>query len=242
MPTPEKKGSLLADTVAAIGFFAVITVALWGAGNMLQLAPTMFSALVSPSSSTTIATKTATSTVAKYSSPTPAAIVAAQREQAAATRHVDFSRYTATTTLVQKKSAPVASKPKTPAKKTLAVNTGRPDLSVSIVATGMIDPITDTFVERTPILSSDIGAVRFMVRNVGTAPSGSWRFSASLPVSTDEDSYTSTLQPSISSGGHITYTLRFNNTIQGAPFSVHADPSGRLHETRTSNNTASVTF
>ncbi len=239
MPTPEEKNSLLSDTIAAIGFFAVITVALWGTGNVIRVAPSIFSALVP--SSTTVATKATTSNVIVKPNLSPAALVTAERrQQQTALQKIDFSRYHATTTLVQKKAPAVATSKKSTTK--TAAPVGRPDLSVSITAVGMIDPTTGIFIERMPMDRAEIGAVRFVVRNVGSAASGSWRFSASLPVSTDESSYSSVSQPSLSPGGYVSYTLRFNNTVPGDDFIVRVDPGGHVNESRTSNNTASVRF
>lgn len=238
MTSPEENRGILGDAVAAIGFFAVVTVALWGASNMLRLAPAMFSTILPSSARTSTTTNIAATTTLKKVALSPAELVAAQRKQSVTTRQIDFSRYAAVTTLIQKKVATPTQKAKAKA----VAPAGRPDLSVSILAVGMIDPTTGTLVERMPIDRQDIGAVRFIVRNVGTAASGSWRFSASLPVSTDEDSYTSTAQASIGPGGHITYTLKFDNIVPGDVFSVRIDPAGKLNEARTANNTASVTF
>lgn len=236
MTSPEENRGILGDAVAAIGFFAVVTVALWGASNMLRLAPAMFSTILPSSARTSTTTNIAATTTLKKVALSPAALVAAQRKQSVTTRQIDFNQYETVTTLIQKKvSAPIQ-------KAKAVAPAGRPDLSVSILAVGMIDPTTGTLVERMPIDRQDIGAVRFIVRNVGTAASGSWRFSASLPVSTDEDSYTSTAQASIGPGGNITYTLKFDNTVPGDVFSVRVDPAGKLNEARTANNTASVTF
>lgn len=240
MTSPEETRGILGDAIAAIGFFAIITIALWGATNAIRLAPSLFAVLLPSSSVTATTTSVQTSaTTAKWTSVSPAALVSEQRWQKTEIRGIDFSLYATTTTLMQKKT--VADKHVTQKSK-VTTQAGKPDLSVVIVAVGMIDPVLGSFVERTPIDQTDIGAVRFIVRNVGTAASGSWRFNASLPVSTDDDSYTSTSQASISPGGHITYTLKFNNTIRGAVFSVHVDPVGKLNESRTANNTASVSF
>lgn len=108
------------------------------------------------------------------------------------------------------------------------------DLSVRIIAVGVIDSYTGAFVARAPYSPSEVSAVQFDIQNVGGTPSGSYTFSANIPTS-QPYTFSSQVQPSLSAGSHVVNTLRFSPAMNGT-FSV------QLHgaDSRTSNNFASI--
>ena len=116
----------------------------------------------------------------------------------------------------------VAPKPVTPA-----------DLSVRIVAVGVIDSYTGAFVARAPYSPSEISAVQFDIQNIGGTPSGSYTFQAQIPT-TQPYTFSSQVQPSLGAGAHVINTLRFNPALDGT-FSVQVFGS----DAHTSNNSAS---
>ena len=87
---------------------------------------------------------------------------------------------------------------------------GAPDLSVRIIAVGVIDPGTGRFINRTPTSPGDISAVQFDISNVGGSPSGSYYFEARLPTSNGYV-YNSAPQNPLGPGDHVLNTLRFTD-------------------------------
>ncbi len=108
------------------------------------------------------------------------------------------------------------------------------DLSVRIIAVGVIDQYTGAFVVRAPYSASEVSAVQFNIQNVGGKASGSYTFSANIPTS-QPYTFSSQVQPSLSAGSHVVNTLRFSPAMNGT-FSVQVHGS----DSRTSNNFASV--
>ncbi len=129
---------------------------------------------------------------------------------------------TPTPTTPKPTPTPVTPKPVTPA-----------DLSVRIIAVGVIDPYTGAFVARAPYSPSDISAVQFDIQNVGGSPSGSYTFQAQIPTS-QPYTFSSQVQPSLGAGDHVVNTLRFSPAMNGT-FSVQV----HANDSRTSNNYAS---
>lgn len=109
----------------------------------------------------------------------------------------------------------------------------RADLSVRIVAVGVIDSYTGAFVARTPYSPSEISAVQFDIQNVGGTPSGSYTFEANIPT-TQPYTFSSQVQPSLGAGAHVINTLRFTPAVDGT-FSVYVNGS----DGNKSNNSAS---
>lgn len=118
---------------------------------------------------------------------------------------------------------------------TTPVTPSKPDLSVRIIAVGVIDPYTNIFVSRAPMSERDIVAVKFDISNSG-GPTGAWYFTAQLPTS-PATPYVSPQQRSLGTGDHIENTLRFNQVAQGGGmFTVSVDPSNAVGELNESNN------
>jgi hypothetical protein len=107
------------------------------------------------------------------------------------------------------------------------------DLSVRIVAVGVIDPYTGAFIARAPYSQSDVSAVQFDIQNVGGSASGSYTFQAQIPTS-QPYTFSSQVQPSLAPGSHVVNTLRFSPAMNGT-FSVSVMGSDR----NTGNNYAS---
>ncbi len=108
-------------------------------------------------------------------------------------------------------------------------STGIADLTVQIISI-----YTD---------STGLTAATFNISNDGSAPSGSYYFTAQIPTAQGY-TYTSPLQVSLDPGAHVTNTLRFSRASQygAGVFSVTVDPSNAVRESSKSNNTASQTM
>jgi hypothetical protein len=142
---------------------------------------------------------------------------------------------TPTTTPVKPTPKPPVTNPKpvTP-KPTL------PDLSIRIIATGIIDPVTGQFVQTTNITPYDRAAVKFDVKNIGGVPSGTWRFNATLPSSATPF-YQSAVQNSIGPESGVVFTIGFTPNQNGNnQVTITLDPGNTVRELNKNNNFASV--
>lgn len=118
---------------------------------------------------------------------------------------------------------------------------GKPDLRVRIVSVGTQTPY-GTYLNNAPMYPGDIAAVRFAITNGGTAASGPWYFTASLPMN-PEQSYTSPQQLSLPAGYTGEYILQFSPVAPGGGlFSVFADAGFSVSESDESNNTAATSI
>jgi hypothetical protein len=116
--------------------------------------------------------------------------------------------------------------------------TGPADLSVRIIATGVVD-MYGNFVQRAPFSPDEIAAVKFDIGNVGGTATGVWYFTATLPTN-PAYTYQSPAQASLAPGAHIENILRFRPVMMGGgSVSVYVDPQGSVSEASESNNTAS---
>lgn len=114
---------------------------------------------------------------------------------------------------------------------------GQPDLAVTIVSAGYIDPATDQFIVGAPTVPGALSAVQFDIANVGSATTGTWVFSAVLPTGTGFV-YRSPSQTPLSPGEHILNTLRFSGTaVNGETFTVTASDTRDMN---TKNDSASM--
>lgn len=117
--------------------------------------------------------------------------------------------------------------------------TGPADLSVHIVAVGVIDPGTGAFIARTPTSPSDMAAVEFDIANVGNSSTGTYYFQAQLPTQSGYN-YQSPAQASLAPGDHVLNTLRFTQVAAGGgTFTVTVDPAGNVADYNANNNYAS---
>lgn len=117
---------------------------------------------------------------------------------------------------------------------------GPADLSVRIMAVGVIDPTTGQFVANAMPSPNDISAVEFDIANYGSGASGTWYFEANLPTTGGYD-YISPAQASLAPGDHIVNILRFNPVAPGGGiFSVAVDPNNEINDSNRGNNYASI--
>jgi hypothetical protein len=118
-----------------------------------------------------------------------------------------------------------------------ATQNSPPDLAVSIVGVGYIDPVTDQFIVGAPTSPAALSAVQFDIVNRGSGSSGVWSFGAKLPTETRYP-YRSPEQAPLGPGDHVLNTLRFSGTaLNGGEFSVTASSPRDLN---TRNDTARV--
>jgi hypothetical protein len=115
--------------------------------------------------------------------------------------------------------------------------TGPADLSVRIIAIGMIDPVSGAFINRLPTSPNEMAAVQFDIANLGGSSSGTWFFQAQLPTF-QPYTYVSPPQYSLHPGDHIVNTLKFTQLVPGN-FTVIVDPNNSVREITKSNNVAS---
>jgi hypothetical protein len=149
---------------------------------------------------------------------------------------------------------PVVHKPVVPVTNTYTTYTtnvrvsdpnGHPDLAVTILNSGYIDPITNVYTPSSFIHRGDHGAVRFTVTNSGTKAVDNWNFNAVLPTF-PMHIYSSDMQPALGPGDSMEYTIGFdmvdNSTTQGV-FTVNVDPANSIwNEVTKNNNIAKVLF
>jgi hypothetical protein len=124
---------------------------------------------------------------------------------------------------------------------------GKPDLAVTILATGVIDPTTGAFTSTNLIYSSQRAAVRFEVQNIGTAPSGSWEFD-SVVRQFSQEIFTSPVEPSLNPGDKIVYTMSYdgiapdNTNTSVSTFTVNINPTDSYNDGNLNNDVATTQF
>ncbi len=174
--------------------------------------------------------------------PTSTSTAAAPRPQGSATVTIaPPTTVVETPTPTNTKQPVTTTKPTTkPVTTTPSTSSGTPDLEIRIIAVGVIDAYTGSFVSRNPISPEETVAVKFDVTNRGTGTSGSWYFSAELPTY-PLTPYNSPKQAPLAPGAHIESTLRFNHVaVGGGRFAVSADSSNAVSESNEKNNDAAI--
>jgi len=119
---------------------------------------------------------------------------------------------------------------------------GFPDLIVTIQAIGYLNASSsDSFVASSTVPAGMRPAVSFTIKNVGTNATGAWRFSASIPTSSNPI-YQSNFQQSLNPGDYIEYTLGFTQAVSGADkmISVTVNFDHAVTESNFNNNSASA--
>ncbi len=118
---------------------------------------------------------------------------------------------------------------------------GKPDLQVTLVSTGIMDPATKQFIQTNYAGYNDEIAMKFEVKNIGTNVSSAWKFRVNAPSRTNPY-YDSEYQTSIEPGDKAVYTTSFNS-----PFStgintayVTVDPLNEILEYSENNNFLAV--
>ncbi len=126
---------------------------------------------------------------------------------------------------------------------TTYINNGVPDLAVTIISKGVINPANGNYVETNNFTTSDTVVIKFRIQNVGTAPSGAFNLSVSMPATNAADQLRQiTNASSIPSGGSIDAQAVFTNPKLGTglPVAITVDPSSLTRDVNRANNIASV--
>lgn len=114
------------------------------------------------------------------------------------------------------------------------------DISVRILAVGVINPSTGLFESRYPSGPNDIAAVQFDIANNGGTATGAWYFSVNLPIQ-GTYAYVSPIQSSLTPGSHVVNTLRFKPVQSGGgTITVNVDSTSAVSESNESNNSAAM--
>jgi hypothetical protein len=119
---------------------------------------------------------------------------------------------------------------------------GPADLSVTIIASGYIDPASGALLMNRAPRPGDVVGVEFDIANIGGSTSGSYYFQAHLPTQSSY-TYTSPTQMSLAPGAHVVSTLRFTMLAGGGGiFTTVADPSNQVSDANRANNEAATTI
>lgn len=116
-------------------------------------------------------------------------------------------------------------------------SSGLADLSVKLIAVGVVDPSSGALLPRQPRSPDEIVGVEFDIANVGGSSTGAWYFAASLPTGPSPYLYVSPRQISLRPGEHIVNILRFAPNMPGAAATIVVDPEGAVHDADRANNT-----
>ncbi len=118
---------------------------------------------------------------------------------------------------------------------------GKPDLQITLIGTGIIDPASGQFTLTNYAGFNDEIAIRFEVKNIGTNISGPWKLRINTPSRTTPY-YDSAYQTSIKPGDRIIFTTSFNSpTATGINTAyITADPLNVVNEISESNNQITV--
>lgn len=136
-------------------------------------------------------------------------------------------------------STPTPTAP-TPTTSTTPRPTGKPDLSVRIVAVGVINPVSGAFENRYPVGPEEIAAVQFSIANNGSASTGNYYFSANLPMQGGY-LYQSPVQANLTPGSHVLNTLRFKPLMAGGgTVTISVDTTYAVSESNEGNNAAAM--
>jgi hypothetical protein len=117
------------------------------------------------------------------------------------------------------------------------VYSGKPDLEVTLISTGIIDPASKQFLQTNYAGFNDEIAMRFVVKNIGTNISGAWKLRINTPSRTTPY-YDSESQVSIKPGDKIVYTTSFDSPVNVGVNTAYitADPLNAVDEISESNN------
>jgi hypothetical protein len=118
---------------------------------------------------------------------------------------------------------------------------GQPDLAISLIATGIIDPGSKQFYPTSYAGANDTIAIKFEVKNIGTNVSGPWDLRLNMPSRTTPY-YDSGEQISIKPGDRIDYVASFDSPVtQGINTAyITADPLNLIAESNEANNELTV--
>ena len=167
----------------------------------------------------------------------PSATTSTVRPQGTATVHVVAGTATTESATTNTKTTPAVKTTGGTKTTTGTYAQGPADLSVRIIATGVIDAYGN-FVQRAPMNPNEIAAVKFDIGNIGGTSTGLWYFTVQLPTD-PMYTYQSPAQMSLAPGGHIENILRFRPmNAGGGQVSVWVDPQNLVRESSEANNNA----
>jgi len=157
------------------------------------------------------------------------------------------SEEASSTELINQNNQPVNTNPTSNAGATYAtvkipkVYYGKPDLEISLVSTGIIDPVSKQYVQTNYAGFNDEIAIRFEVKNIGTNVSGAWKLRINTPSRTTPY-YDSADQTSIKPGDKIIFTTSFDSPLNTGVNTTYitADPLNMVDESSESNNSLTV--
>jgi len=120
---------------------------------------------------------------------------------------------------------------------------GKADLGVQILETGILDPETNVFTTIDVIKTTDRGAVKFEVTNLGTKTSEEWTFNVVLPTNPPHI-FLSENQQVLAPGERIEFTLGFDAVVheEEGVITINIDPDNSLEEVTKDNNIVKVTI
>lgn len=118
---------------------------------------------------------------------------------------------------------------------------GKPDMQITLVDTGIIDPASKQFIQTNYAGFNDEIAIRFEVKNVGTNVSGPWKLRINAPSRTTPY-YDSDYQQSIKPGDRMVFTTSFNSPTATGINTVYitVDPLNLVDESNETNNSLTV--
>ncbi|MBI3627924.1 MAG: hypothetical protein HY220_04265 [Candidatus Sungbacteria bacterium] len=129
----------------------------------------------------------------------------------------------------------------------LANQNGYPDLAIELIAAGSLATTsgTETLIPKSTLLPGEQAGVRFIIKNIGSGPSGPWIFNANLPINSSGSFFISDSQASLNPGESVVFTMGFNNLKNSganvATFTV--DPNAYIsRDLNRANNSFSVTI
>lgn len=220
----KKTRGRITNALAVVGFVTLLAVGLWSSVQLVKYTPQIFSSLASVA--------TSLSSIFVPAEPTEPV---SEDEPAVSTN--DDGSLTFNTPPAQ-----TAGEREDGTYPVTSINVSNPngqiDLAVQILGTGIITTDTGTFIAVSPINTSQKGAVRFEVINLGGKESGSWTFNAVLPTY-PRHIFHSTSQKSLLPGDRIEFTLGFdqvNGNVSEDIVTINVDPSGSIQESSKTNN------
>ncbi|MFA6050098.1 MAG: hypothetical protein WC761_02785 [Candidatus Paceibacterota bacterium] len=122
-------------------------------------------------------------------------------------------------------------------------SSGYPDISVSVIATGIVDRNNGQFTARGTVTRNDRAAVQIEVRNVGNTATSQWSLTATLSGGASNSSFSSGTQSMIQPGQSQIIIATFENPNPGyQTVSVQANQLNNATETNTGNNYANYSL
>ena len=118
---------------------------------------------------------------------------------------------------------------------------GKPDLAITFISTGIIDPASKQFIQTNYAGYNDEIGIKFEVKNIGTNVSGAWKLRINAPSRTTPY-FDSDNQVSIKPGDKIVFTATFDSPLYVGINSAYitVDPLNLVDESSESNNLLNV--